>query len=242
MRDYLSALWSHWVALMSGLAGLLVVMGLRVGRRISPDMRLWPDIPDWLFVGVGIACLLWAGYATWKDTHRALMHLQERLKSPEFSGELDLWSVCPTGSRGQDTFIIVTGYIVNQFGPPSAVLSWSITLVFANSKVMQGVVPLWNHKDIHLVSASTPKKELILDASKYWPAITSELPIPAGGAKTGWFWAAFRDITTDVIFKEEPSIVITFADVVSKKAHKIVRTLNCKDNQPLLAIDDVHNR
>ena len=75
MRNYLSALWGHRVALMSGLVGLLMAVSLRIGRQVSTNIRLWSDIPDWMFICVGAACLFWAGYLTWgtTDTERSLI-------------------------------------------------------------------------------------------------------------------------------------------------------------------------
>jgi hypothetical protein len=65
MADYLSALWIHWVALMSGVVSLVLGIGLRVGRRVSSKVRGWTDIPDWIFVIVGALCLFFAGYQAW---------------------------------------------------------------------------------------------------------------------------------------------------------------------------------
>jgi hypothetical protein len=242
MRTYLSALWGHWVALMSGLVGLLLAVGLRIGRQVSADIRLWSDIPDWLFICVGAACLFWAGYATWNDTHRALVSLQERLRSPEFTGEVNFLSVCPAGSRDQDTFVIVMGSIVNHFGPPSAVLSWSMKLAFTDTRIIQGAVPLWNGKDIHLETAAPSKRAVTLNADGYWPRTASENPIPAGGIKSGWFWSDFKDITRDMILESTPSLVIEFTDAIAKNTHRIVVSPTSGYGQPLFGLDDVHNR
>ena len=242
MRHYLAALWSHWVALMSGLVGLLLAVGLRIGRQVSTNIRLWSDVPDWMFICAGAACLLWAGYATWNDTHRALVNLQERLRSPEFTGELSFWSVCPVGSRGQDTFIIVMGTVINHFGPPSAVLNWSMKLVFADSRIIQGAIPIWNGEDIHLVSAPPSKRKVTLDAHGYWPATAGGNPIPAGGIKSGWFWADFKDITRSMILEGNPSLVIEFTDAIARKTHQIGISLTFGGEQPLFGLDDVHNR
>ncbi len=242
MRNYIWALWGHWVALMSGLVGLLITVGLRIGRQFSTNISLWSDIPDWLFACVCATGLLWAGYAAWDDEHRALVNLQERLRSPEFTGELEFLSICSVDSRDQDSFIIAIGSIINHFGPPSAILNWSMKLVFADCRIVQGAVPLWNGKDIHLESAPPYEREVTLDAHKYWPTTTSEEPIPAGGVKSGWFWADFRDTAKEMILESKPDLVIEFTDAITKKTHQIVRPLTCGVGQPLFGLDDVHNR
>ncbi len=226
---------------MSGVAGLLVAIGLRMARQISADIRTWSDIPDRLFICLGAVCLFWAGYAAWADKDRMLVSLQERLRSPEFSGNINFLSVCPTGSRDQDTFVIVTGIIANQFGPPSAVLDWSMKLVFADTRIIQGTVPLWNGKDIHLATAPPNKQEVTLDAKGYWPHAAGENPIPPGGIKPGWFWSDFKDITREKIVEANPRLVIEFTDAIARKTHQIVVPTS-RFNQPLFGLDDVHNR
>jgi hypothetical protein len=64
---------------MSGVVGLMLGISLRVGRSFSETINHWSDVPDWLFICVGVFCLFWAGYAAWRTEHREL----EQLKSKE---------------------------------------------------------------------------------------------------------------------------------------------------------------
>jgi hypothetical protein len=79
MAEYLSALWKHWVSLMTGVVGLIVAFCLRIGRNISDKLKYWSDIPDWIFITVGIICLFWAGYATWKDQNKKVTALEKQI-------------------------------------------------------------------------------------------------------------------------------------------------------------------
>ena len=241
MLDYISAVWEHTVALMSGIVGLLIALGLRAWKQSYPNSKI-NDLPDWLFTVVGLICIFWSGYLAWRDEHRALVNLQERLRSPEFTGELGHFSLCSAGSKSQDTLIVVMGSIVNPYGPPCAILNWSMKLVFPDCRIVQGTVPLWDGGDIHLESAPPAERKMTLVAGKYWPTTASENPIPAGGVTPGWFWADFKDITIDMIIQGNPSVVVEFTDATTKKTHQIVGSLAGDGRQALFGIDDVRNR
>jgi hypothetical protein len=87
MAEYLSALWAHWVALMSGVVGLLIGISLRVGRKISQTISSWSDIPDWAFIGIGAIALFWASYAAWCDQFKEVSRLKTELESARDAGK-----------------------------------------------------------------------------------------------------------------------------------------------------------
>ena len=136
MPEYLSALWMHWVALMSGIIGLLIGLGLRIGRRTSETIKGWSDIPDWIFICIGLVGLFWAGYAAWQDKNQALIALEQKLQTPKFGGRLGAVFRGTRGSRGKDKpLVIVGGTITNPLGPASGVIDWKMGIKFPDSRV-----------------------------------------------------------------------------------------------------------
>ena len=117
-----------------------------------------------------------------------------------------------------------------------------MSLVFADSRTIRGIFPIWGGRNPQLKSAENPERELALDASKYWPTITGENPIPTGGTKSGWIGASFRDVTKSEILAGNPSLVVEFRDVISQRTHQIIGSLGHKGGQPLVWLEDVHKR
>ena len=117
MSDYFSALWVHWVQLMSGVIGLLIGIGLRAGRRVSTTIRSWSDIPDWLFIIIGVVGLFWAGYLAWKDQQdvaiKTTANLTE-LSMPKLRGNIDFFV---SSEAGQELGIMMVVTIYNTGAP-----------------------------------------------------------------------------------------------------------------------------
>lgn len=53
---------------MSGVISLLSGIGLRIGHRFKKFEKV-SELPDWVFICIGVACLYWAGYQAWTDEH-----------------------------------------------------------------------------------------------------------------------------------------------------------------------------
>lgn len=137
--------------------------------------------------------------------------------------------------------MIVTGSITNRFGPSSAIMDWSLSLVFPDGHAVKGVVPLWNHEDFHLFTAAAPERELILNAKDYWPIKESNSPIPAGGVRCGWFWAVFQDTAQSTLSEVHPRVVLGFGDAINRRRHEISLVADYKLGDPI-ALDDLRNR
>jgi hypothetical protein len=217
--EYLHALWAHWVALMSGVIGLLVGVGLRVGKRFSQKISKWPDVPDFLFIGVGVVCLFMAGYGAWQDKHKALVSLQERLKSPEFIGRIGSVS---TGEMNGEPFIAVGGLIYNPTGPPSGIIDWKMKIKFPNGKELIGIPPVTSGKDYEIPIPSGQK--VILRANEYWPK-SSQNPIMTGGVLEGWIFCIFPELDVSEAYKEHALVVIEVNDAVANKTHRFTEVL-----------------
>ena len=205
---------------MTGLVGLLIGIGLRAGKQVSNDMKSWSDIPDWLFICVGLICLFWAGYATWNDKNQALIALQERLKAPELGGNFDI----ATGfSEKGHRFIFVNGLITNPLGPPTAITNWEMNVEYPDGHIVKGEAPITSGEDLKIPLVGQNGSFLLL-AKNYWPD-KSVNPIPAGGSVDGWFWSTFDNLDIDDAYKKKASVILQFNDIVSNKKHRLSRPL-----------------
>lgn len=223
MAEYLSALWAHWAALMSGLVGLLMGIFLRIGRRMSATIKKWIDIPDWVFICIGLICLFWAGYAAWQDKNLELITLQGRLKSPEFSGHL---STISSGSVNGCPIIVVDGVLTNPVGPPSAAINWKMIVEFPNGQTIIGETPFLSLNDIQS-RIRGGKVSLVWKVADYWPTKGAS-PTPTGGSLYGWFWSIFIGLDLNEAYDKKASIVIEFEDVIANKKHQLRRPFGPK--------------
>jgi hypothetical protein len=197
------------MVLMSGVISVCLGIFLRIGRRISDTIKAWSDIPDWLFVCVGTACVFWAGYAAWKDKTQQLLVLQERLKSPELKLEIgNTW----WGSRDGHLQFILSGLLSNPHGPDSGVTNWKLTLDVPDSTPMEGV--LIPGRNDNLVFG-----DIIFIPSEYWPRRAAD-PIRSGGSCPGWIWFVFPRLTNEEFRKlGKTTITLSVDDIVSGKTH-----------------------
>jgi hypothetical protein len=220
LNEYLAALWMHWVALMSGIVSLLIGIGLRVNRRVS--LNKLADIPDWIFISIGIICLFWAGYNAWDDKNTALITLQEKLKAPEFVGEIQTVII---GNNNGLPLVAASGIITNPHGPPSGIINWHTFIEFPDGKRLQGHFPLFTGKDTtgKLLNSGGIKINLLI--TSYWPNICSQA-ISAGGSVNGWLMTDFEGLDFKKAIKENALFIIEFYDVVANKKHLLSYPMN----------------
>jgi hypothetical protein len=179
---------------MSGIVAVLIGLGLRMGKYASKAIRQWSDIPDLLFIGVGLFVLLWAGYLTWQDKNKELIALQERLKSPEFGGNIGGVNSVIT-SEGI-AVVFLNGVITNPVGPPSGIINWRVYLEFYDGRIIEGAIPPATGKDVRVPLKGQIDKAFIFPAAFYWPEQAGR-PILPGGSCAGWIMATFGNLNWD---------------------------------------------
>lgn len=137
MGEYLAALLVHWVALMSGIVGLLIGIGLRIGRRTSETIKKWNDIPDWLFICVGIILLFYAGYKAWDDQKKQVDDLKNKLtiemdkNTIKLGGEIrQITTVTPSGNKNKLGFLFTVS--IWNSGADSAIRGYWAKASFEN--------------------------------------------------------------------------------------------------------------
>jgi hypothetical protein len=157
--------------------------------------------------------------------HQSLVNkIKSRELKSELGGSLDGCTWAPVGSRRQDVFVTTWGTITNPHGPQTALMRFSMKLVFRDGRTVQGVIPAFNFQDFHLSLGSDPHKEVLLRTPLYWPT-SAGAPIPAGGKAEGWLYAFFNNVDTATIDKDSPELVMEFTDVASGQIHSLEREL-----------------
>src|ERR1700683_2939804 len=155
MSDYISALLQHWDSLMSGIVSVAMGVGLRIGKRVSGRMKNWSDVPDWIFVLIGVVCLFFAGYRAWQDQHVRASGFESELKQerdngrPKLQGRIDGISVAPAGKHNEDSIVSIEGVIKNQ-GAPSVLDNWDVKLKFSDKEIVKGEPMIMPDQDINL--------------------------------------------------------------------------------------------
>jgi hypothetical protein len=211
MPEYLAAIWAHWVALMSGVVGLLLGIGMRVGRQISERLRRWTDIPGWIFIIVGVLCILYAGYQTWSDEHTSLLSLQRSLASPEFPVEVGPAFV-GTYDPGNFLLLVMQGDVLNPHGPPSAGVHFKMTIEMNDGTVYTEVEPVNAVGDTYLPPFRNTGHGAMLPHNNFLPLKLAD-PIPAGGVASFWYLCVFRGLTQDKFTGSHAKAIISFDDV-----------------------------
>ncbi len=90
MREYLSALWNHWVYLMGG------TIGVSLGIMLKFINNFWGN---WLLIGGGIIGLFVAGYFTWKDKNKALKDKNKELIELKEKRKEELYEFLPEANK-----------------------------------------------------------------------------------------------------------------------------------------------
>ena len=213
---------------MSGVVSLLLGLVLRLKRRINPQ-KILTEIPDWVFISIGLLCLFVAGFQAWNDKNTALISLQERLKSPELIGEL---SALMDGSFNGVPIIVVGGTIRNPLGPPSGVVGWKMNLEFPDGRKISGESMLLTGKDYVVPLTRFKGKTITLKNNKYWPAVC-EQPIPAGGSESGWFLSTFNGLNLEEARINNALVVLEVHDAVANKTFKFKIPMVYENNNQL---------
>ena len=228
MADYLTALWHHWVSLMSGIVGVLIGLGLRVGRRVSPTISSWSDVPDWVFIIIGVVALSYAGFLSWTDEHRKVTELQKKLSAPEMEGTIESVMYGSVGATGNDLLMTVAGLIRNPHGPPASLFDWSAVLVLGQTELRGTIVPA-PIGTAHMGFDGTGS--LLLRGDEFWPRVTTA-PISAGGGAGGWIWFNFKGISPKDLDAGTAILTVSFREAVAGRVFELATPIHNAGGNP----------
>ena len=117
LGSFLAAIMADWVALMSGIASvLLTIIGIA---------KKWERIPSWAFWLAATVCFFIASGRVWTTEHRALLQADtklDQLTKPKFEVVLGPAMAGYDGPKGVTYWLPMVRIINHQ--APSAILGW----------------------------------------------------------------------------------------------------------------------
>lgn len=197
MRDFADFLWavaSNWVVLMSGIASVAVALWLKAKRR--------PDIASTSFWAIGIVCLFFAFFLAWRDEHNSKLALMDS-RLPKLGGSIEQVAIVqlPEGKTG-----IILWVTIRNSGAPSTADNYKLQYHSGGS-----------HFDLPLQAAP---REVVFGGKKMdtsQGAIydkTDEQPIPTGGTRRGLVFGQ-TDLPLGT-FDDTTKFVLMFNDITGK--------------------------
>jgi len=211
VNDFLAALFGDWVALMSGIGSVVLLVLSLTAFYNKPT-------PRWIVIAVAAICFFLASVRVWTTEHRKYLE-EARKNTPQLVAEIQ--QLCVGGSTtdrdtgkpyikdGTPVLVIAT---VENTGMPSVARGWKASVQTPEGKVVVGeshYVP----PNI-IVGDKGNQRRLSGDDALYDKAMT---PIPQGGAITGVLLFVFKDITAEQIFKTNSIVTLEFEDILKKK-------------------------
>jgi hypothetical protein len=118
---FLIALMGDWVALMSGIASVVLTL---VGIA-----KKWEQVPRWAFWGAAIVCVLLASARVWSTEHRKVLELQmqvDEFKNPNLTCSIDQVSAGRRPEDSNEIAIVALVVSIRNTGAPSSIEQYDL--------------------------------------------------------------------------------------------------------------------
>lgn len=209
------AVLKHWQAYMTGgiIMAILTSYGWLTSKTISRRTAVLAIVS---FFAV-------ASFMTWSDQYHATLRAEEQLRgltTPKFKGSIDSVSVSPSSEKG-DALVIINAHIIN-LGSPSIAEFLDCMVRTASGNQSEGD---FGPIPVQLaVSFSEPKLKnaqaaLIYAREDNLLVKGTSVPIPTGGAVSGWLYVVVHGIDENEILRPGTVISLAVADVRGKVLH-----------------------
>jgi hypothetical protein len=211
ISGFLSALSESWVALMSGIASVVLAFtGVLYGfvwKKDLPARALW---------SAALVCFFIASIKVWTIEHTARLslekHLQE-LTAPKLFGSIVFVSVA-SATDPKDSVVTLLANIKNT-GAPSIADSMSVKIRLKNGREIRlasVIIP----PSVTLSSDDSEPRSIVLLRDNYLPTKAMSQPIVNGAAVTGWTWGLAKGASKDEVIEPGTIIILFFTDVTGK--------------------------
>ncbi len=216
----------HWLS-GGGVGGTAILLLLLMERFSKFTMS-----KKWYFIIFIVFFIIGSSFVTWKDKNDELIAIQNKLKSPQFNGQIEGYQLI---ASSKSVTLIMEATIKNPFGPPSALTNWKMTIKFPDGHIINGKILPLTGKDLKIslkkLKGAPPKAAFIYPPGKYLPDVSSQ-PIPAGGLCGGWFWTQFKKDEFDKVYEKGASIELEFWDILSNKKHVLEEVMGKDKTSP----------
>jgi len=192
-------------------------LSLRLGRRISARAEAWSEIPDWIFICVGVVCLFFAAYQSWNDEHnKVLKQLSEinDLTKPEFETSFQGIDVARVGGQNHEQPVVMLWLRIANTGTDSIACNYSLRVIRTDGSEARAqlfVLP----PEITMIDIGIRLPDL--ESSALYNK-TCESRIPRGDARNGLLaFSLPSDKPNNAYTEVGTKFEITFEDVFNKK-------------------------
>jgi hypothetical protein len=137
--------------------------------------------------------------------------------SPDLKPKILVAMVAPAGDGNKDSLVSIVGTITN-FGKPSAVADFTMSLQLPHEKSIEGQFPIAPNKGAVIgIGKSAGGNDLSLHGDDYLTYAAEKQAIPANVPIQGWLMAVFSDVTKEQIFEKKAKLILTCIDPMGKK-------------------------
>ncbi len=214
LQGFFSAIFADWVALMSGIASVvLTILGV---------VRKWDTLPRRVLLIAALVCFFFAAARVWTGEHRARLlaesHLEE-LTKPKLSCEFG-WVIAgnmihdPVEApiKEQPDLDVLAALIIKNLGAPSIAKAFTATVILSSGRTIEGNMRTVPNK----VTMQTPQGEprtFFREDALYDKAYS---PIQKGSEITGTLNFRLAGTNNGEFFKPGGKLIIRFMDVTGK--------------------------
>lgn len=214
LSDFLRAVWSHWVTLMSGCAAIVL---LGVGERLSGY-----NVPWYAYTGVLMLFIFVACFRAWRDARLELIRAEEEAEFPEITGEIEEAFVYSraTQRRLTITYIALRISLVNTRAAVTTIRKYRLAVLMEGKEYEAKSIPF---RDIRLEKPEFDRYGL----PTYGEHATEEFrdleeekltPLTRGVITRGWL--RFALVERLVLPQTECRLVLAITDAFGKE-HKL---------------------
>jgi hypothetical protein len=228
---FLKAVSSDWVALMSGVGSIaMLILGITVFHKKS--------IPRWLVLVVAAVCLVCASARVWTTENRkyqAEIKIEEDKNKPGLSATLDGVAIAP--GRPPHDCVVTAWMTIRNVGAQSIAENFTLKVVTTSGMISHGtyVSPPPENERINLGIGEKDTSTALLFRKDSLALKATETPIQHNGEASGFLMFYISGVDRNEL-KEKGSIIeLEFTDIFGK-SYTASRAMTGTESIPL----DVH--
>jgi hypothetical protein len=221
-REYLGALWLHWIALMSGI----VSVGITFWEKIHNS------IGKYVLYTVAAMCVFLAGFQAWQDEHRIVVTARQPQLIGSFGESIGI------AKNPNDSVLIVVGVIKNK-GAPTVLDHWRLNVKLNDGRSVDASLVVQPPPQVvtELIDPITGSRESLLPSDQ-WVQKTRDTAVTAEKAAVGWLASRVSGIKADEFAAKKATFTLS-CDDVNGHTWTFTDTIDSRQGQRILDMKDV---